>query len=78
MAYTALSELTASMGSAYELVIKPSYELDIQNNQVKMQVSYGVRKIGANNSTYNIDAGHMWASFGSSCWIVSVTLDMRI
>ena len=65
MAYTALSELTASMGSAYELVIKPSYELDIQNNQVKMQVSYGVRKIGANNSTYNIDAGHMWASFGS-------------
>ena len=64
MAYTALSELTASMGSAYELVIKPSYELDIQNNQVKMQVSYGVRKVGANSTTYNIDAGHMWASFG--------------
>ena len=65
MAYTALSELTASMGSAYELVIKPSYELDIDNNRVKMQVSYGVRKIGANSSTYNIDASRMWATFGT-------------
>lgn len=63
MAYTALAELTASMGSAYELVIKPSYEQDIQNNQVRMKVSYGVRKVGANSGTYNIDAAHMWASF---------------
>lgn len=66
MAYTALSELTASMGSAYELVIKPAYELDIENNRVKLQVSYGVRKIGANSGTYNLDAARMWASCGGN------------
>lgn len=59
---TVLSELTASMGSYYELVIKPSVK-SLANNQMQVTLSYGVRKIAANSATYNIDAGHMWASY---------------
>lgn len=81
MAYTALSELTASMGSAYQLVIRPSYEQDVANNLIRMRVSYGVRKVGANSGTYNLDAARMWASFGSVAVLGSggthINWDMR-
>ncbi len=62
---TPMTELTASMGSYYELVIKPTYRPGPGVDQLTVTISYGVRKVGSNSATYNIDAAHMWASYNS-------------